>query len=112
MAKCKVIAGDYEGNDVGVKPNDGVYIDKVDIRLNKSTVDSYEVLNEEQKKSAMTTIGRGLGGALILGPVGLLAGLSAKSNNTYTVSITFKDGKRSLLEINQFIYSYLVKSMF
>ena len=48
----------------------------------------------------------------MLGPVGLLAGLSAKNKGIYTVAIKFKDGKNSLLEVDDKFYKALIKTMF
>jgi len=83
------------------------------VKLNKDTVDSYELITEEHRKSAASGIARGLVGGALLGPVGLLAGgLSAKNKGTYQVAIQFKDGKRSLLEIDDKIYKGLIKALF
>lgn len=55
---------------------------------------------------------RGLVGGALLGPVGLLAGLSAKNKGTHTLVIEFKDGKKSLIEVNEKIYKLLMQKMF
>lgn len=84
-AKNKVIAGDYEGKSIvhsfGIV-NIAVGFTK-SVEINKNTVDTYEVVDETQRKSAASAVGRGLAGSLLLGPVGLLAGLSAKSKGTH-----------------------------
>ena len=81
--------------------------------LNKETVDTYEVLNSESQKSMSSGIMRGLIGGAILGPVGALAGgVSAKNKNTYLVAVQFKDGKRSLLELEGVLYQALVQKLF
>lgn len=48
----------------------------------------------------------------LLGPVGLLAGLSAKNKSTVTVAVRFKDGKNSLLEMDDKVYKNFVRAMF
>ncbi|MGV3465260.1 MAG: hypothetical protein ACO1OT_08205 [Heyndrickxia sp.] len=113
-AKNKVIAGDYQGKAVasgfGV-----VFISngfKSTIDISKETVEEYEIVDESKRKSAASAVGRGLAGSLLLGPVGLLAGLSAKSKGTHVVAIQFKDGKKSLIEIDDKIYSSLMKRLF
>jgi hypothetical protein len=114
MAKNKVIAGDYEGKAVmqtfGIVSIAVGFTKSVDI--NKETVESYEIVDESKRKSAASAVGRGLAGSLLLGPVGLLAGLSAKSKGTHVLAVQFKDGKKSLLEIDDKIYSTLVKKLF
>ena len=69
-------------------------------------------MDEEQRTKAMSAIGRGMVGSLALGPVGLLAGLSAKKKGTYLVAIKFKDGKESLIELDDTLYKALVKTLF
>lgn len=114
-AKNKVIAGDYLGKLVNASlgtASISVGFIKL-LYLNKDTVDSYEVITDEHRKSAASGIARGLVGGALLGPVGLLAGgLSAKNKGTYTVAIQFKDGKKSLLEVDDKIYKNIVKNCF
>lgn len=115
MAKNKVIAGDYKGGQVS-KSLGTIYIARGlfgdNIYLNKINVESYEVVTDEHRKSAASGVSRGLIGGVLLGPVGLLAGMSAKSKGTYQVAIQFKDGKKSLIEINDKLYKELVKKLF
>ncbi|MBT2736174.1 hypothetical protein [Bacillus sp. ISL-7] len=113
-AKNKVIAGDYEGSTVS-ESFSGICLMKnfANVRdINKDTVESYEVLDETKRKSATSAVGRAFVGSLVLGPVGLLAGLSAKSKSTHVIAIQFKGGKKSLLEIDNRIYSNLIKKLF
>ncbi|MGG0718674.1 hypothetical protein ABE096_13915 [Robertmurraya massiliosenegalensis] len=113
-AKNKVIAGDYQGFQV--TGTFGVIsiitgFGKA-VNLDKNTVESYELITDEHRKSAVSGVSRGLVGGALLGPVGLLAGLSAKSKSTMVVAIEFKDGKKSLLEVDGKIYKSLVQKMF
>jgi hypothetical protein len=39
--------------------------------------------------------------------MGRLAGLSAKSKGTHTIALVFKDGKKSLIEVDDKIHSAL-----
>lgn len=115
-AKNKVIAGDYLNGTIS--PVRALYgsicISLVfkKIPINKDTVEKYEVVDEKSQKSAISAIGRGFIGASLLGPVGLLAGLSAKSKGVHTIAIQFKDGKRSLIEVDDDIYKELIKKLF
>lgn len=114
-AKNKVIAGDYKGKKVvgsiGVSVI-GVSFGK-SLPLDKSKVESYEVITDEHRKSAASGVARGLVGGALLGPVGLLAGgISAKNKGTYILAISFKDGKKSLIEVNDKIYKNIVKNCF
>jgi hypothetical protein len=113
-AKNKVIAGDYEGKQVDMTFGVIQIINGFTktVVLDKTSVSEYEVIDESKRKSAVSAVGRAFVGGVILGPVGWLAGLSAKSKGTHLVAIQFKDGKKSLLEINDKIYSGLVKKLF
>lgn len=114
MAKNKVIAGDYEGKNLMMGRNEVLLYTSFikSLPLNRSNVEDYEVITEEHRKSAVSGVSRGLVGGFLLGPVGLLAGLSAKSKGTHTIAIKFIDGKKSLIEINDKLYKVLIKSMF
>lgn len=115
-ARNRVIAGDYEGyvvrvafggNGVQFAAGLSYYFD-----IDKSNIESYELVDEQQRKSAVSGITRGAVGAALLGPVGMLAGLSAKSKGTYTVILYFKDGKKSLIEIDNAVYKVLIRKLF
>lgn len=83
------------------------------IRVNKETVESYELITDEHRKSAASGAVKGLIGGALLGPVGLLAGgLSAKEKGTYQVAVQFKDGTKSLLKMDEKLYKLLIQTMF
>lgn len=113
-AKNCVIAGDYEKKYI-IRTAEGAVLVlgfTKKLLLNKEMVESYEVVDEESRTSAASAVGRGLVGGFLLGPVGLLAGLSAKKKGLHTVAIQFHDGKKSLLEIDDKIYKSLVTTLF
>jgi len=112
--KNKVIAGDYVNMGIIFS---GQYVQIVTgfmktISLNKETVERYEIITEEHRKSGTSAILRGSVGAAVLGPVGLLAGVSAKNKGTYQIAIEFKDGKKSLIEIEDKAYKLFMKTNF
>lgn len=113
-AKNKVIAGDYEGKLISQsfgKIFIAVGFTKT-IYMDKDTVDNYEVIDETSQKSAVSAVGRAFVGGVLLGPVGWFAGVTAKSKGTHLVAVQFKDGKKSLLEVNDKIYGALMKKLF
>ncbi|MEK4425863.1 hypothetical protein [Solibacillus sp. FSL K6-1523] len=114
MAQNKVIAGDYQGKNIMVGRNEILLYTSFtkSFPLNKTSVSSYELITEEHRKSAVSGVSRGLVGGVLLGPVGLLAGLSAKNKGTHTIAIEFLDGKRSLIEVNEKIYKIFIQTMF
>jgi len=105
-ASNKVLAGDYK--DCYVEEWCGYlrivtygWHNEEKVRINKDTVESYEELNEERKRSAGNVAARGLVGAALLGPVGLAAGvLSSRKKGTHQIAFQFKDGKKSLVEVD------------
>jgi hypothetical protein len=112
--KNKVIAGDYVNMGIIFS---GQYVQIVTgfmktISLNKETVERYEIITEEHRKSGTSAILRGSVGAAVLGPVGILAGVSAKNKGTYQIAIEFKDGKKSLIEIEDKAYKLFMKTNF
>lgn len=115
-AKNKVLAGDYEGKQVGGSGLAGAFIMIgmfKTLNLDNKNVESYEVITDEHRKSAKSGVARGLVGGALLGPVGMLAGgLSAKTKGIYQVAIQFKDGKRSLLEVDDKLYKAIIKACF
>ena len=114
-AKNKIIAGDHANNAVihalgTVQISTGLF---KTVMVDKTTVESYELITDEHRKSAASGITRGIVGGVLLGPVGMLAGaVSAKNKGTYTVAIRFKDGRNSLLEVDDKIYKAIVKNCF
>ncbi len=113
-AKNRVIAGDYVGKLITsalgfVILQTGIF---KSFNLDKTTVKEYEIMDEKSQKSAASAVGRAFVGGVILGPVGLLAGLSAKSKGIHTLAIEFNDGKKSLIEVDDKIYSVLIKTLF
>ena len=113
-AKNKVIAGDYENKHVALSGGKAIIMLGMfkNITLDKSTVEAYEVVDETSRKSASSAVGRAAVGGLLFGPIGLAAGLSAKSKGTHTVAIQFKDGCGSLLEVDDKIYKAIVTKVF
>lgn len=112
-AKNKVIAGDYMNKSVTSTFGEASIVDgfKV-ININKDNVEEYETINQEQKVSATSAVGRAFVGSALLGPVGLFAGLSAKKKGIHTVAIQFRDGKKSLVEVDDKIYKAIMTKLF
>ncbi|HBF0400296.1 hypothetical protein QPD78_04360 [Clostridioides difficile] len=110
-AKNKVIAGNYKGCKVTSML--GVTSITLGPSITKTTVEAYELVTDEHRKSAKSGIARGIVGGTLLGPVGMLAGgLSAKNKGIYTIAIKFKDGNECLIEVDDKIYKNVIKSCF
>ena len=117
-AKNKVIAGDYEKKKVYFKSTWSgrkVVIQTGYIKvtpLDKKTVESYEVIEEDSRTSATSAVGRAAVGSFFLGYAGLAAGLSAKKKKARLVAVQFKDGHRSLLEVDEKIDRGIMTALF
>lgn len=115
-ARNKVVKGKYEGSRIQkVSFQDKIEIiinNKPDVELDKHIVESYEVITEETLKSGTSAVLRGAFGAFLLGPAGLLAGLSAKNKGIYYIAIKFKSGNESLIEIDEKLYKIFKQSMY
>jgi len=109
VAKGKVIDGDYKGSYLMYNKKIGIVITAgflKSVKINEDTIKSYELYDSSKSTSAVSAIGRGAVGSLFLGPIGLLAAVSAKKKGTYVVFIQFTDGKKSLIEFDDEMYRY------
>lgn len=83
------------------------------VPLTNDTVEAIELVTDEHRKSAASGIARGLVGGALLGSVGMLAGtMSAKEKGIYHVAVQFKDGKRSLLELDDTLFNSVSQMCF
>lgn len=119
MARNKVIAGAYEGYHV--KAGYSAYTFNPPllsshgsrIEVNRNSVRSYAVVTNDHRKSATSGILRGLIGSYFLGSAGMLGGiLSAKNTGEYLVAVEFRDGRRSLIEVDDKRYKELIRRVF
>lgn len=114
MAKNSVLEGAYKGKFV-VSNFTGVSIVlswTKEVYLNKETVEDYEILDSSSQTSGTSALSRGVLGGLVFGPVGMAFALSAKKKGTHVVGIQFKDGERSLIEIDDKIYKRFLTSLY
>lgn len=105
----KVLAGYLEGESV--RTGNGLVLIGSEA-VAKWTVESYEVLSEEKSVSLASGLLRGAAGRIVLGPWGMLAALTAKKKGAYSVALHWKNGKKSLLEIDEKTYKAIVKNLF
>lgn len=113
-ASNRVIAGDYKGKLVGGSFGEAfisLAMTKL-LYLNKDTVSSLTPLDDDSQISVASAAMRGLVGELVLGPIGLIAAATAKRNGIHIVGIEFKDGKRSVVEVDDKRYRNMVQACF
>jgi len=118
MSKVKVHAGDYQGTGscgFGVitmpwQPGDGFSLGKA---YSFSEIDTVEPASEEAAIRLGGAVGWGAVGGVILGPVGLLAGLLlGGKGKDVTFIARFKDGKKILATTDAGTYKKLLAAVF
>lgn len=103
-----VVAGDYKGiikrkgiMNVSLWIDENKFVASGKYYINKDTVESYEIIDSEEKLKMSSALIRGAAGAAIMGPLGALVGASsAKKKKDTVVSIHFKNGKKALVVLD------------
>lgn len=116
----KIHAGDFGDKADGLfrpwdktfhMPKDGGMFRKEKYSLDQ--VEACEIASEESVKRIGGTVGWGVTGAVLLGPVGLLAGLLAGGRGKdVTFVLAFKDGKRALCTAKSKHYQEIQAALF
>ena len=108
----KVINGDFLGADIKIDSSLEFKANFVD-EISTSNVANIELVDSSKQRDTGSTIARGLVGGILLGPAGMVGGaLLGKSNGVYLLSINFKNGKRSLIEVEDKIYKEILKRLY
>ncbi len=117
MAKIKIHAGDFlEGNskfELGalfLKTKEKKYMGEC---IHLTELETVNIASEENVKKVGGAIGWGAAGALVLGPIGLLAGLlmgGRKKDVTFVAK--FKDGRKLLATTDNKTFTKLQASVF
>lgn len=117
-ASSKVIEGEFKGKYVFYLYNNVfIVIQKRPLIgsmrrlfLNSSTIANYELVDYSSDVSLASAMARGAMGKMAAGDIGGIAGaMTAKNHGVNIVLITFKDGKKSLIEIDDRTYEGLKK---
>lgn len=83
------------------------------VKYSVSDVEAVEEASEESVKRLGGTVGWGVAGGALLGPVGLLAGLLAGGKGTdVTFILKFKDGKKALCTAKSKHYREIQAALF
>ncbi len=117
MAKIKVHAGDFlEGSgqysfgSLALMTKEHSFVGET---IPITELDTIDVATEENVKKLGGTVGWGAAGALILGPVGLLAGLLLGGKKTQVTFVAkFKDGRKLLASTDSKIFTKLQAAVF
>ena len=119
MAKVKVHAGDFKqqpGEYSSLGKCFHLYTDShpwLGETISASELDVVEKATEENVKKIGGTVGWGAAGAVILGPVGLLAGLLLGGRKTEVTFVAkFKDGRKLLATTNSKAFTKIHAAIF
>lgn len=120
FGEFKIHAGDFSTQHKGMfgsgsfsMPPEGDFWGLKKIHYMKNDVEEITEASEENVKRLGGTIGWGATGALILGPVGLLAGLLAGGRKKeVTFIVKFSDGKKALCTADSKLYTKMLASQF
>jgi hypothetical protein len=117
MAKVKVLAGDFLEADGQYSLGSLILKTKEHSWLGETIplvqLDTVDIATEENVKKIGGTVGWGAAGAIILGPVGLLAGLllgGRKKEVTFVAK--FKDGRKLMAQTDSKTFTKLQAAVF
>ena len=117
MATIKVLAGDFiEGTgqlswgSLILKTKEHNFLGET---ISLTELDTVDIATEENVKKIGGTVGWGVAGAVILGPVGLLAGLLlGGKNKEVTFVAKFKDGRKLMATADSKTFTKLQAAVF
>lgn len=119
VASNKVIEGEFKGKNLFCKKNRAYIVIKLppsaplfgtqkSVFLDSNTVASYRRVDSSSDVSLASAMVRGAVGEAVAGDIGGIAGaMTAGSYSSNIVLITFKDGKKSLINIDDRVYDSL-----
>ena len=107
----RVIGGDYEGLKLK-KLGNLLYISSAfkSILIDKNHVERYEMADKDT--ASQFSYGKAVVGNIVFGIIGTVAGIGGKNKKTYQVVICFRDGKKSLIEVNEKYYKIITRELF
>lgn len=108
--KNTVIDGDYK--NCIIKYDKGkltLESQNLNLDLSNDVIDEYKLIHTIHKRNILDIIARLVIAICLVGPVGILAIFTSNMYISYhIVSLEFKDGKKSLLKINNRLYENLI----
>lgn len=117
MASIEILGGSFPAkkysfmNNMLIIPHlDGEFSRE---EIHETNIESVEVMDEQNKNSILKKAGAGVVGGVLLGGVGLAAGLLAAGSGKEVVFLcTLKDGRHFLAKTNGKIYQHFMTAAF
>lgn len=119
MSRIYVLAGDFSEkgqhrfvNKQFAMQKDGGFLPKFEA-IPVSEIDEMDVADEESVKKIWGTVAGGAVGAVLLGPLGLLAGVLAGGNRKeVTFVCRFKDGRKMMAKTKNKVFQSIQAARF
>ena len=120
MLTFKALAGDFrkDGKHQFLAKDNLLLLQKAGWRpkfekINLAEIETIEVASEESVKKVWGTVAGGAAGAVLLGPLGLLAGVLTGGNRKEVVFVCkFKDGRKLMAKCKNRTYQAIQEAMF
>ena len=105
-----VIDGDYLDSKIRKRSGTVVLKDNwgSQLELDHTSVDAYQRVDTREENKGYKLNNKSFFGGMFLGPLGLLLGMEKESVRIHKVAVKFKDGKKSLLELDDELYTKLL----
>lgn len=116
-SKNMILEGNFKGYKLYYHKNYGLFFkknvfDPEYTQIGKRNILNYEVITKDSYVDGTSAVIKGGLASSLLGAPGLLAGLSAKTNDIYWVAIEWGNHTKSLLEMDSNLYHQLILSLF
>ena len=99
---------DVNGTDSNLNQNNNNNSEKIpenssvnnsDKNSNPNGICKVIIIGSDSHKKATSAVGRAFVGSLLLGPIGLLAGTTAKNKSTTTFQVIYNNGKKEIITV-------------
>jgi len=80
--------------------------------IKKESVLNYEVITKDSYINGTSAVVKGGLASSLLGAPGLLAGLSAKTDDIYWIAIEWNNNTKSLIEMDDYYYHTMIRILF
>lgn len=103
MIISSVINGEYKGWGIKTTLRGQVVAQRWSQKVvfDDTTIESYEVIDKSEGKSSL---GKTIGLGAVFGVAGALAGANSKKGGATTIKIVWKDGEKSIIELDPQTY--------
>lgn len=108
MVVSQIINGEYKGWGIRATLAGKVVVQRWSkkVFMDATTIESYEIIDKTEGKASL---GKAVGMGAVFGVAGALAGANSKKDAKTTVKINWKDGKKSIAELDPQTFSAFMR---